>query len=145
RSGQTEAQEDAKKKDDTPTCTLETLKGRYLFGGIVTLLPPAVTQPTLASDAFSIFFNGDGTGAVIVTSRVNGITVLENLVAPFSYTVNANCTGAYTVPNGPSFGLFIAPTGEELVIIPTDPGHVGVFDPAPHQISREDDIADGSF
>ena len=38
----TVAQGDAENKDDAPTCTLATLKGRYLFGGIATLLPPAV-------------------------------------------------------------------------------------------------------
>ena len=38
-------------KGQAPTCTLATLKGRYLFGGIATLLPPAfgVTQQSLAS------------------------------------------------------------------------------------------------
>ena len=45
----------AEEKDHAPTCTLETLKGRYLFGGISTLLPPAfgVTQQSLASSALS--------------------------------------------------------------------------------------------
>src|SRR5437867_12117742 len=59
-TGQTEAQRDAKKKDDTPTCTLATLKGRYLFASQGTLLPPAfsVTQPTPAAHAGFHLFNG---------------------------------------------------------------------------------------
>jgi hypothetical protein len=32
----------AKEADDEPTCTLNTLKGRYLFGGIATLAPPSL-------------------------------------------------------------------------------------------------------
>jgi hypothetical protein len=42
-------------------------------------------------------------------------------VTPITYTVNADCTGSYTVPNGPSFGLFIAPNGEVIATIATAP------------------------
>jgi len=85
-TGQTEAQGDAKKKDDTPKCTLETLKGRYLFAASGPILPPAfgVTQPTPGANAGFNIFNGDGTGTAIVTLRVNGIIVLENFVTPIS-------------------------------------------------------------
>jgi hypothetical protein len=128
----------AEEKDHAPTCTLATLKGQYLFGGTGTLLPPAfgVTQQSLASTAGYHIFNGDGTGTDIVTFRINGETVLENQVFPISYTVNADCTGAYTVPNGPSFGIFIAPTGEELITIGTDLGAVAVFGPS-RRVSRQ--------
>ena len=130
----------AEEKDHAPTCTLATLKGRYLFGGIATLLPPAfgVTQQSLASSAGYHIFNGDGTGTDIVTFRINGETVLENEVVPISYTVNADCTGTYTVliPGGPSFGMFIAPNGEELLIIGTDPGVVLVQGPT-RRVSRK--------
>jgi hypothetical protein len=45
-------------------CTLETLNGRYLFGSIATLFPPAfgVTQPSQLAVAGYHLFNGDGTG-----------------------------------------------------------------------------------
>ena len=91
------------------TCTVKTLKGRYLFALNSTLLPPAfgVTEPTPSSAADFHAFNGDGTGTDIVTFRLGGATVLENSVAPISYTVNSDCTGSYTVlSGGPSFGLF---------------------------------------
>ena len=68
--GQAYAEEE--QKDDALTCSLETLKGRYLFATSGTLLPPAfgVTEPTPgASNGFEIF-NGDGTGTGIVTLRV---------------------------------------------------------------------------
>ena len=117
------AQGSAEAKDHAQTCTLATLKGRYLFASTGTLLPPAfgVTEPTQVADAGYHVFNGDGTGTDIVTLRVGSTIVLENFVTPTSYTVNANCTGVLTVPNGPSFDLFIAPNGDFLSTISTAP------------------------
>jgi hypothetical protein len=109
-------------------CTLGTLKGRYLFAASGVLLPPAfgVTQPTQAADAGFHIFNGDGTGTDTVTLRIGVNIVLQNLVTPFVYTINEDCTGSYTVPNGPSFDLFIAPDGEEFASIATaPPGNYG--------------------
>jgi hypothetical protein len=111
-----------------PTCTLKTLKGRYLFAQQATLLPPAfgITEPTPANAAGFHIFNGDGTGTDIVTFRLGGATVFSNSVTPISYTVNADCTGSLTVPNGPSFDLFIAPDGDSIATIATDPpGNAG--------------------
>ena len=116
----------AASNDDGPRgCTLATLKGRYLFAFSTTLLPPAfgVTQPTPSSAAGFNIFNGDGTGTDTVTLSIGGHIVLENVVVPTSYAVNADCTGAHTVlvPNGPSFDLFIAPDGEQFASIATGP------------------------
>src|SRR5215510_13870885 len=133
---------EAENRDDTPTCTLATLQGRYLFGGISTVLPPAVPQQSLLAVAGYHIFNGDGTGTDIVTASLNGVSV-ENNVGDhpdrseynISYTVNPDCSGTYTVhtvppaPPGPSFGLYIAPTGAELIVIGTDPGFVLVQGP----------------
>ncbi|SRR5712691_1950346 len=111
-------------------CTLATLKGRYLSANSEVLLPPGfgVTQPTPAADAGFHLFNGDGTGTDIVTFSIGGHIVLENVEAPITYTVNADCTGTLTVvvPNGPAFDLFIAPDGEQFARIPTaPPGNYG--------------------
>jgi len=116
----------AASNDDGPRgCTLTTLKGRYLFAFSTTLLPPAfgVTQPTPSNAAGFHLFNGDGTGTDTVTLNIGGHIVLESVVVPISYAVNADCTAAYTVlvPNGPSFDLFIAPDGEQFAIIATGP------------------------
>jgi hypothetical protein len=104
-------------------CSLATLKGRYLFANSGIALPPAfgVTQPTWAADAGFIVFDGEGAGTANVTVRIGGNVVLQNLVTPISYMVNRDCTGSYTVPNGPGFDLFIAPGGEEYALIATDP------------------------
>jgi hypothetical protein len=115
---------------DKPACTLATLKGRYLFGGIATLLPPATPQATLLAVAGYHIFNGDGTGTDVVTSTINGSIRNENLVGPISYTVNPDCTGTYTVQSdGVKFNIFVAPNGEELIVIGTTPGFVLVQGP----------------
>jgi hypothetical protein len=118
----------AAEKGDAPICTLKTLTGRYLFAHSGTLVPPAfgVPAPTPSAAAGFHIFNGDGTGTDIVTFRVNGVTVLENQAVPISYTVNADCTGSYTVlipGGGPSFGLFIAPDGGSVATTATNPGN----------------------
>jgi hypothetical protein len=116
--------------DRPPKCTLATLKGRYLFGGIATLLPPAVPQQTLLAVAGYHVFNGDGTGTDVVTASINGALVEENSVVPIRYTVNPDCTGTYTVPSEElSFSIFIAPNGAELIAIATTPGFVLVQGP----------------
>jgi len=101
----------AEEKNHEPTCTLATLKGRYLFATSGTILPPAfgVTEPTPGASAGFNIFNGDGTGTGIVTVRINGLIVLDNFAVPFSYTVDADCTGTVTVgPPGPTFNIFEA-------------------------------------
>ena len=140
----TVAQGDAEKKDDTPTCTLATLKGRYLFGGIATLLPPAVPEQSLLAVAGYHIFNGDGTGTDIVTASINGISVEKNAGKDpdrseydITYTVNSDCSGTYTVPSAEaSFGIFIAPDGSELIVIGTNPGSVLVQGPN-RRVSRK--------
>ena len=132
----------AGEEDDGPTCTLKTLKGRYLFGGIATLLPPAVPEQSLLAVAGYHIFNGDDTGIDIVTGSINGVSTENNNEYDIKYTVNPDCSGTYTVhtvppaPPGPSFGIFIAPDGEELIVIGTDPGFVLVQGPN-RRVSRK--------
>ena len=122
----------AEEKNHEPTCTLATLKGRYLFATYGTILPPAfgVKEPTPGASVGFHLFNGDGTGTDIVTVRVGSEVVLKNVAVPLNYKVNADCTGSYApeVPAGtgppglgPSFDLFIAPTGDEIATISTAP------------------------
>jgi hypothetical protein len=128
-------------KDHAATCTLETLKGRYLFGGIATLLDPDDPDPLVKQQLLAVAgyhtFNGDGTGTDIVTVTINGVVVRENFVTPITYTVNPDCSGTYTVPvSGESFGIFIAPHGEELMVIGTTRGSVLVQGPN-RRVSRK--------
>jgi hypothetical protein len=116
-------QQESRGSDGPRACTLATLQGRYLFAESGVLLPPAfgVAAPTQAADAGTHIFNGDGTGTDTVTFRVGSNIVLENAVAPFVYTVAADCTGTIAVLNGPSFDIFIAPDGTEFAEIATAP------------------------
>jgi hypothetical protein len=116
-------EQDSQGSDGHPGCTLATLRGRYLFAESGVLLPPAfgVITPTQAADAGFHILNGDGSGTDTVTFRVGGNIVLESAVSPVTYTVNADCTGKYSVINGPSFDLFIAPDGSEIASISTVP------------------------
>lgn len=108
-------------------CSVATLKGRYQFAHSGPVLPPAfgVTEETPAADAGFHIYNGDGTGSDIVTVRLNGEILLDNITVPISYTVNADCTGVHTVliDDGPTFNIFVAPNGESLAIIATNPGN----------------------
>jgi hypothetical protein len=52
---------------------------------------------------------------------MGGFTALDNAVIPFQYTVNADCTGSYSLQGGLSFDLFIAPDGEGFTSILTAP------------------------
>jgi hypothetical protein len=105
-------------------CTLATLNGQYLFAGSGTLLPPAVgvTKQSVAASAGYHIFNGDGTGTDFVTFTVNGVN--QNVPSPvaITYTLNHDCTGTYSVQNGPHFDMFAAVDGSELSVIVTDPG-----------------------
>jgi hypothetical protein len=123
--------------DGAPKCTLATLKGRYLFGGgSGTLFPPAfgVTEPSVGSAAGYHIFNGDGTGQDYVTLTINGVD--QHVPSPFdlTYTLNADCTGTYTVlPLGqglPTFDIFVSPNGDEMTSVNTDPGTAGSFAPS---------------
>ena len=110
----------AEQKDDPPTCTEATLKGRYLFGGIATLLDPDAPDPLVKPQLLAIAgyhtFNGDGTGTDIVTVTINGVLVRENFVTPITYTVNPDCSGTIAIlATGESLSIFIAPDGEELI------------------------------
>ena len=128
----------AKEEDDGPTCTLKTLKGRYLFSGISTLFPPAAPQQSLGAVAGYHIFNGDGTGTDIVTAVLNGESVEKNAGEnpdrseyDITYTINPDCSGTFTVPAaGVVHGLYVAPNGEELITIGTNPGDVSVLGPS---------------
>jgi hypothetical protein len=114
--------------DHPSKCTLATLNGQYMFGGPGTLFPPAfgVTAPSSAASAGFHIFNGDGTGTDFVTFSVNGIDQHVPSPVPITYTLNSDCTGTYSVQNGPNFDIFVAVDGSALSLIQTDPGASGL-------------------
>jgi hypothetical protein len=113
--------------EDEAKCTLATLNGQYLFAGSGTLFPPAfgVTAPSVDNSAGYHIFYGDGTGLDFVTFSVNGVDQHVKSPIPITYTLNPNCTGTYSVQNGPNFDIFVAVDGSQLSVINTDPGAAG--------------------
>jgi hypothetical protein len=119
--------EQAYARENEAKCTLATLKGQYLFAGSGTLFPPAfgVTAPSVDNSAGYHIFNGDGTGMDFVTFTVNGVDQNVPSPLPITYTLNPDCTGTYSVKNGPNFDIFVAFDGSELSVINTDQGVAG--------------------
>jgi hypothetical protein len=114
----------ADENDGATRCTVKTLKGRYLFAASSITFPPVVTQPTYSARAGYRIFNGDGTGTVIATFSDNGVITMPDVHVDLSYTINADCTGTYTVLNPAALTaeIFVAPNREELVAIETSKG-----------------------
>lgn len=120
----------ANEREHATTCTLATLKGRYLFVVNGTYFPPAagVTVESLFSRVGSRIFNGDGTGTTISTESINGVITNADSHRDLSYTVNADCTGTVKVLGiGATQEMFVAPNGDDMTVIATGTGHVEAF------------------
>lgn len=123
--------------DGATKCNNATLKGRYLFAGAATVLPPAfgVTEATPGAAAGYHIFDGKGGGHDYVTFVLNGID--QNVPSPndLTYTLGPDCTGTYTVlvppgTSGPMFAIFVSPNGDEMTSINIEKGDVAVYPPS---------------
>jgi hypothetical protein len=126
-------------KDHVATCTLETLKGRYLstFSGFLVPPTPGITTQTPVAGAQVEIFNGDGTGTYQATVSVNGASTQFRDVH-MQYTVDTDCSGTITLqlPFGDVHSdIYIAPNGAEFVVVATDMGNI-VANPA-RRVSRK--------
>ena len=129
----------AEEEDNGPTCTLKTLKGRYLstFSGFLVPPTPGITTQTPLAGAQVDIFNGDGTGTHQATVSLNGTSTQFHDVL-VNYTINADCSGTITLqlPFGEvKSDLYIAPNGAEFVVVQTDTGSI-VANPA-RRVSRK--------
>jgi hypothetical protein len=104
-------------------CSLRTLRGSYVFAASgYNLTPAGVPQPKAIVELIN--FNGDGTLSVPAATRsVNGVIARSPAGGTGSYTVEADCTGTIAF-GGPNFDIFIAPRGEKLLMIQTNPDTV---------------------
>jgi hypothetical protein len=119
-------------REHATTCTLATLKGRYLFALTGTLFPPArgAIQESAEARAGYRIFHGDGTGTFIATTNINGVITNADGHGDLSYTVNADCTGTLEIlPAGPDANqeIFIAPDGDGMTVVATGNGHVEAY------------------
>ena len=121
----------ADEKEHAATCSLATVKGRYLWATSGTIFPPAVTQPMVFARAGVHIFNGDGTGTYLATTTENGVTTAADNFGDLTYTVNEDCTGTFkglSLPTaGPTAEMFIAPNGDQIVVIETGQAQSDAF------------------
>ena len=104
-------------------CSERTLQGRYVFSATGFVINPAtgVVQPKAIVEI--IDFNGDGTLAVPAATRsVNGV-IIRSDPSVGTYQVSDDCTGTLTF-EGPGFDIFVAPRGDQLWLIQTNPNNV---------------------
>ena len=106
---------------DGRVCSVGTLKGLYLatldgyanIGG--TLVPKTVMEGKR--------FNGDGTFSNdFGTVNIGGTTILNTGGFGGTYTVAPDCTGTISVPNGPSFNIYVGPGAQKLWVTQTTGG-----------------------
>ena len=98
---------------DGQVCSVGMLKGLYLatsdgyanVGG--NLVPKTIMEGK--------HFNGDGTFInAFGTVNIGGTTILNTGGFGGTYTVAPDCTGTISVPDGPSFNMYVGPGAEKV-------------------------------
>jgi hypothetical protein len=115
----------ARAEADTRGCSVGMLRGSYIwtFDGYTDLggglLPKAVMQ--------GLRFNGDGTTFnTFGTVNVGGTIIFDVTGAVGTYTVAADCTGTLSVPDGPSFNIYVGPGAQQVWTTQIGGGVVGL-------------------
>jgi len=102
-------------------CTVQTLRGSYVFSASGFNIVGGVQQPKAIVEV--IAFNGDGTLDVLAaTVSLNGV-IIRSLPSAGTYTVEDNCSGTITL-NGPTFDMFLSKDGDDISMIQTNPNTV---------------------
>jgi hypothetical protein len=98
---------------DAQVCSVGMLRGSYIwtFDGYANfgenLVPKAVMQ--------GLRFNGDGTTFnTFGTVNVGGTIIFDVTGAVGTYTVAADCTGTLSIPDGPSFNIYVGPGAQQI-------------------------------
>ena len=99
---------------DGRVCHAGMLKGLYLFtvdGGYTkigeNLLPTGVMEGKR--------FNGDGTFINdFGTVNIGGSIIIDTTGGVGTYTVAPDCTGTLSVPDGPSFNMYVGPGAQKV-------------------------------
>jgi hypothetical protein len=98
---------------DARVCSVGMLRGLYLstldgyanLGG--NLVPKAIMEGKR--------FNGDGTFINdFGTVNIGGTIVLDTGGFGGTYTVASDCTGTISVPDGPSFNIYVGPGAQQI-------------------------------
>jgi hypothetical protein len=84
---------------------LSSWDGYAIVGG--NLIPKAVMEGKR--------FNGDGTSFnEFGTVNIGGTTIINTTGVAATYTVNPDCTGTLSVPNGPSLNIYVGPGAQQI-------------------------------
>lgn len=104
------------------SCDISTLRGLYLLKGSGFAVINAATVPKAILG--SVRFNGDGTLVVeALTLTVLNLPPVEQSDRAGSYTLESNCTGTLSIPNGPTWNLFVSSPGSAYQIQTGGPDH----------------------
>jgi hypothetical protein len=112
--------------DETASqCSVKTLRGRYVFTASGFTIDPVAGAVRPKGIIEVIDFNGDGTLLVPGGTRsLNGvITRFAPNATVFDYTLGDDCLGTITF-DGPTFDIVVAPRGNQLWLIQTNPNNV---------------------
>lgn len=103
-----------------PLCPLgnATLRGTYLVAGSGTIVG---LGPISAVGLVS--FDGHGNSTATYTASVNG-TINKGVTVTGTYTVNPDCTATHSESDGSNYNYVVAPDGNTVTWIETDPGTV---------------------
>ncbi len=108
---------------EAQACGPQTLTGSYVFTAQGFNIVSGVAQPKAIVEG--IDFNGDGTLSVpFGTLSVNGFIIQIPPGGVGTYTLDSSCEGTLTFTNGPSFDIFVEPSGKQVWMIQTDPNTV---------------------
>jgi hypothetical protein len=107
------------------SCSLETLKGTYIFEYEGFTLTDGQHVPFSAA-GFE-YYNGDGTMTGVFTGSKDR-SIVKELEYTGTYTVDPHCTSALTT-NDPVFGILhydqhLAPDGNKFAFVQTEEGSV---------------------
>src|SRR5436190_22720882 len=110
---------------DARGCSVHMLRGLYLwtfngyenFGG--NFVPKAIMQ--------GLQFNGDGTTFnPFGTVNIGGTIIIDATGGVGTYTVNPDCTGTLSIPNGPPFNIYVGPAAQKVWPTETTPNPAGL-------------------
>ena len=110
----------ARAEADARGCSVHMLRGLYLstldgyqsVGG--NLVPKAIMEGKR--------FNGDGTFINdFGTVNIGGFIIIDTGGLGGTYTVAPDCTGTISVPDGPSFNMYVGPGAQKVWTIQSSP------------------------
>ena len=98
---------------DRQGCSEHTLRGLYLssWDGYASIGTNLVPKTVMEGKRF----NGDGTFSNdFGTVNIGGTTIINTAGPGGTYTVAADCTGTISVPDGPSFNMYVGPGAQKV-------------------------------